>query len=73
MKTIDMQITYVAAVAHPRGPIHLSSNGNFTLCQRRIAPSWQVHDERVTFAVVFLSGVEACRSCARAAGWDERP
>lgn len=73
MKTIDTQSTYVAAVAHPRGPIHLSNNGNFTLCLWRITPSWQVHDERVAFAVVFISGIKVCRLCARAAGWDGLP
>ena len=55
--------TYHAVIRHKDGPVHLSDNGSYTLCYRRISDKWQRHDERVTKFVLLFSGVRVCDTC----------
>ena len=59
--------TFVAVVSRKGGPLHLSEDGNYTLCHWVIRPSWQRHDERVALFTVWLSGESLCSRCEKAA------
>ena len=58
---------YTVAQRRPDGPVHLSVDGQFTLCQRRIRDSWLVSDARVPLSILSYCGVRQCRECRRAA------
>ena len=59
--------TYYAATRHPKGVVHLSEDGDYTLCHHVISDKWQRHDERIELFVVWISGVYVCRQCSRIA------
>lgn len=58
--------TYIAVTRRPRGPVHLSEHGHYTLCQWHITGRWQRLEEPISLAVLLLSdGVRICRECGR--------
>lgn len=59
--------TYEAATSRPNGVVHLSEDGNYTLCGHVISDKWQRHDERIELFVVWISGVYTRRQCSRVA------
>ena len=64
--------TYIVAQSRPSGPVHLSDDGEYTLCQWRIRDSWLVSIVPVPLSALGYYGVHQCRECRRAAEWLER-
>ena len=58
---------YTVAQRRPGGPVHLSADGEYTLCQWRIRDSWLVSIVPAPLSALSHYGVRQCRACRRAA------
>ena len=58
---------YTVAQRRPGGPVHLSADGEWTLCHWLIRDNWQRHDKPEPMFVIWLSGVAVCKQCEREA------
>ena len=56
----DEAITYAAAISRTKGPLHLSEDGEHTLCHRRIRSHWQRYEGRVDLFTLMLAAVPTC-------------
>ena len=67
MTTKDAAPTYIAVLSREGSKIHLSADGDYTLCRWVIQPDWPRHTERVPFISLLLAAVDMCAACERAA------
>lgn len=58
---------FVAVIGRHGGPLHLSEDGNYTLCGLVVLSHWFQYDERVALFTVRLSGMELCPRCEKLA------
>ena len=58
---------YTVAQSRPGGPVHLSADGEWTLCHWRIRDSWLASSEPIPLLAISYYVVRQCRHCRRAA------